>query len=229
VLRQDSRTVTGLPARRKPIMPELFDALAAVASARGSRFFGFFNADIMIGQAAVDTIDREAKEAYAFSRMDVDPATGRDLALVPNGLDLFVFSVEFWRRERARFRPYILGEWFYDCVFGALLMAHGDGVILNRDGEIRHEAHPHAPHGGLSSYNGYLATLDAQYFSMWVRYRARLDDLRARGATADAERALQRDAFVLRRSVASAIVQAGRSAKAYWRYRRERARIARGQ
>jgi hypothetical protein len=226
-LTQDSRTVTGLPAGRKPIMPELFDALASVAVARGVRYFGFFNADIVILQAAIDAVLRGGKEAYAFSRMDVDPESGREVGLVPNGLDLFVFSVEFWRRERARFRPYILGEWFYDCVFGALIVCHGHGEILNREGEIRHEAHPHAPQGGLSVYNGYLAALDAEYFSMWVRYRARLDALRARGASADEQLALQREVFVRRRSVASAVVQAGRSAKAFLHYRRKRAQLAR--
>jgi hypothetical protein len=226
-LTQDARRITGLPARRKPIMPELFDTLAAVASARGARHFGFFNADIVVSQAAIDAVARGGREACAFSRMDIDPASGRELGLVLNGLDLFVFSVEFWQRERRRFRPYILGEWFYDCVFGAVLMCHGDGEIFNRDGEIRHEAHPHAPQGGLSVHNGYLAARDAHYFSLWVQYRARLDAARSRGASAEEERAIQRDTFVLRRSVASALLQAGRSVRAYWRYQRERGRIGR--
>src|SRR5206468_2183587 len=100
VLKQDSRTVTRLPVRRKPIMPELFDALAAAASVRGSRYFGFLNADIVVSQAAVDVITREQRDAYAFSRLEIDPRTGRELNLVLNGLDLFVFDREWWRRER---------------------------------------------------------------------------------------------------------------------------------
>jgi hypothetical protein len=227
VLRQDSRTITGLPVRRKPIMPELFDALADAASFRACRYFGFFNADIVVTQAAIDAIEREGKETYGFSRMDFDE-TGRDLGLMPDGLDMFVFTVDWWRRERRRFRAYVLAEWFYDPVFGAILMCHGDGLILNRNGEIRHEAHPQAPsQGPMSRYNGYLAALDSRYFSLWARYRHRLDEARAQGASDADERAIQRDVFVWRPSLAAALWQTGRSVKATWRYRRLRAAAAR--
>src|SRR5881409_3742644 len=84
VLRHDSRSVLGLPVRRKPIVRELFDALADVAAARGCRSFAFYNADIVISQAAVDTIAHGGKQTYAFSRMDVDAESRRDLGLVPN-------------------------------------------------------------------------------------------------------------------------------------------------
>jgi hypothetical protein len=228
VLRQDSRTVTGLAVRRKPIMPELFDTLAGAARSRGSRYFGFFNADILMSQAAVDAVERERKETYAFSRMDYDRDTGRDLGMMPDGLDVFVFAVEWWRRNRHRFRPYILSEWFYDPVFGAILMCHGDGLILNRDGEIRHEAHPNLPPSGvLSHYNGYLAALDSRYFSLWARYRHRLGAARSGGATEPDERALQRDVFVWQPSVPAALWQAGRSLRATVHYRRLRAQMAR--
>jgi hypothetical protein len=227
VLRQDASTVTGVKARRKPIMPEIFDALADAAAARGARYFAFTNADILVSQAAVDVIEREAKEAYAFSRMDVEPGTGRELGLVADGLDLFVFTVDWWRRERHRFRPYILAEWFYDCIFGALIVCHGDGLILNRDGEIRHEAHPQAPGGSLSQYNGYLVARDAGYFTLWARYRAALDVARAHGASAADERALQREIFVWRPTLRSTVWQAGRTAKAWWKYRRLHAQMVR--
>jgi hypothetical protein len=220
VLRQDSRTVTRLPVGRKPIMPEVFDALAGAASARGCRYFGFLNADILVSQAAIDVIAREERDGYAFSRRDIEADTGRELGLMLNGLDLFVFADEWWRRERHRFRPYILAEWFYDCVFGALMACHGDGLILNRDGEIRHEAHPRTLSGPLAHYNGYLAALDAPYFSLWVRYSQRLDELRQRGASEADERALQREIFVWRPSWPSLLVHVGRQLKARWRYRR---------
>ena len=228
VLRQDSRTMTGLAVRRKPIMPELFDALADAASSRGSPHFGFFNADILVSQAVVDAVEREGKETYAFSRMDYDRETGRDLGLMPDGLDVFVFTVEWWRRNRHRFRAYILSEWFYDPVFGAILMCHGDGLILNRDGEIRHEAHPALPpRGAMSHYNGYLAALDSRYFSLWARYRHRLDAARSRHASESDERALQRDVFVWRPSLPASVWQVGRSMKAALRYRRLRGRMGR--
>jgi hypothetical protein len=228
VLRHDSRAVTGLAVRRKPIMPELFDALADASVLRGSRYFGFFNADILISQEAIDAVEREGKETYGFSRMDFDPGTGRDLGMMPDGLDMFVFTVEWWRRHRHRFRAYILAEWFYDPVFGAILMCHGDGLILNRLGEIRHEVHPHQPPSGLMAhYNGYLAALDSRYFSLWVRYREGLRAARSHHATESDERALQRDVFVWQPSLPASVWQAGRSLKATLRYRRLRARTAR--
>jgi len=228
VLRQDSATVTGLPMRRrKPIMPELFDALADAAAARGCPAFGFLNADIIVSQAAVDLVARENNDGCMFSRMDVDAATGADRGIMLNGLDLFVFAVAWWRRERRRFRPYILGEWFYDPVFAAILMSHGRGTIANRNGDIRHAMHQHAPHGPLSHYNGYLAAIDAAYFSLWAQYRSRLDALRARDASAEEERALQRDVFRWQPSLVKRAVQAGRSAKAWLRYRSLRGEMRR--
>jgi len=221
VLRRDSRTVTGLRfVRRKPIMPELFAQLAEAAARGGARYFGFLNADIAASQAAIDVVTREQRDAYAFSRLEIEPGTGRALDVVLNGLDLFVFDVAWWRRHRRRFRPYILAEWFYDCVFAALMVCHGNGLILNRNGEIRHEAHGQSAPGGLAHYNGYLAALDAPYFSLWVRYRHRLDALRERGASEADERALQREAFAWRPSWAAAVEHLGRRIRARWHYRR---------
>ena len=223
ILKHDSRSVTGQPGRRKPIMPELFDALARAAVGRGCRYFGFYNADIVITQAAVDAIGGSGKQSYCISRMDFDGASGRDLGLMPNGVDLFAFDVAWWRAERRRFRAYILGEWFYDPVFASLMMRYGDGLILNRRGEIRHEAHEHQPPAGpAAEYNGYLAALDSPYFSMWAGYRARLDDLRARGASEQEELALQREAFSRPTHIGAAIYHAARCARAFVNYRVKR-------
>jgi hypothetical protein len=222
-LRQDSLTVTGLKGRRKPVLPELFDVLAAVAAARNHRYFGFFNADIAVTQAAVDTILRSRKQAYAFSRLDIDEC-GRDLSIATAGLDLFAFDADWWAENRRRFRPYILGERCFDNVFAAILMCHGDGLILNRHGEIRHEAHPSTWHGAFDEHNVYLATLDAPYFTLWVTYWERLMSARARVASEAEELALQQDVFVLRRSIPSRIWHAGRCVKARWRLQRQRRR-----
>jgi hypothetical protein len=220
VLRHDSRAVTGLPLRRKPIMTEVFDALAGAAAERGCRYFAFYNADIVITQAAIDAIAGGGRQSYAFSRMDFDGESRRDLGLVPNGIDLFAFDAGWWRAERHRFRDYILGEWFCDPVYAALMVRYGDGVILNRRGEIRHEAHEHRPPSGAAAeYNGYLAALDSPYFSMWARYRARLDELRSAGASEADELALQREAFARPMTVGAAAYHAGRCIRAFLRYR----------
>jgi hypothetical protein len=220
VLKYDARSVTGLAIRRKPIMPEIFDALAAAASARGCRYFAFYNADILVSQAAVDAIANGGRQAYGLSRMDFEAGTRRDAGVMLNGIDMFAFDVEWWRAERRRFRAYILGEWFYDPVFASLMLRYGDGVILNRRGEIRHETHEHHPPAGpAAEYNGYLAALDAPEFSLWAGYRARLDDLRARGASDEEERALQREAFSRPMRIGAALYHAGRCARAFVRYR----------
>ena len=220
VLKNDARSVTGLPIRRKPIMPEIFDALAAAAAARGCRYFAFYNADILVSQAAVDAIANGGRQSYGLSRMDFDAGTHRDAGVMLNGIDMFAFDVAWWRAERRRFRAYILGEWFYDPVFASLMLLYGDGVILNRRGEIRHETHEHHPPAGpAAEYNGYLAALDAPEFSRWAGYRGRLDDLRARGASEEEELALQREAFSQSITIGASIYHAGRCAKAFLRYR----------
>src|ERR1044072_4816372 len=48
VLRLDSRGVTGGGRVRKPIVSEMFDALAAAAAERGDRYFAYLNADIEV-------------------------------------------------------------------------------------------------------------------------------------------------------------------------------------
>ena len=96
-------------------------------------------------------------------------------------------------------------------------------LILNRRGEIRHEAHEHQPPAGpAAEYNGYLAALDSPYFSMWAGYRARLDDLRARGASEQEELALQREAFSRPTHIGAAIYHAARCARAFVNYRVKR-------
>lgn len=225
VLERDAAAVVGIAGRRKPIVSDLLDALADAATARGLRHFAFVNADIVVTQAAVDRIRGGQRQTCAFSRMDVD-ATGIEAGIVVWGVDAFAFDVDWWRLHRRRFRPYVLGEVCFDNVFTAIMMAHGDGIIENRAGEIRHERHTSQSGGAYSRFNYYLAALDSPYFSMWARYIAELDTLRGGGASPEAEAALVRRIFVQRRSPLGAIWHAGRSVRARWRYVRDRARLS---
>ena len=225
-LKQDSQTVTGVNGRRKPIVPELLDTLAEVAAERTCRYFALFNADIVVTQAAIDVIQAGQRQTYTFSRMDVDEA-GRELSIVTAGLDLFAFDVNWWRAHRGRFRPYIFGERCFDNVFAAIMMCHSDGLIRNRNGEIRHEAHAFHRQGAFDEHNVYLATLDAPYFSLWVAYREHLTAARAREASEAEELETRRSVFVFRPSLPARIWHAGRCLKARWRFRRRRARRAR--
>jgi hypothetical protein len=223
-LRRDSTTITGRAGRVKPIASDVLDALAAVAEREGCRYFAYVNSDIIVSPAAVALVAAGEHEAYAFSRMDYD-AAGRDTGLVLTGCDAFAFDVAWWRANRHRFRPYILGEPCWDNVYTSVLMCHGNGRLVNRDGAIRHEMHATAwGAGAFSEYNGFLAVLDARYFTLWVNYHARLVEARARGASEAEERAIAASAFAWRRSPALALKQAARDVRAHVRYRRQRAR-----
>src|SRR5216110_2736024 len=71
VLRADSRTVTGGGRVRKPIVREMFEALAAAAAANGDRYFAYLNADIEVSPAAIARIVDGRRDGYAFCRMDL--------------------------------------------------------------------------------------------------------------------------------------------------------------
>ena len=49
-------------------------------------------------------------------------------------------------------------------------------MLVNRGTAIRHEIHATAWGGGaFAEYNGFLAALDARYFTLWATYHARPD------------------------------------------------------
>ena len=189
VLRLDSQRVTGGGRLRKPIVSEMFDALAAAAVERGDRYFAYLNADIEVAPAAVARITGGGRDAYAFCRVDLAPGTRetRDVLLV--GLDLFAADAGWWRRERHRFRPYIAGEALWDNVYAAVMASHGRAEIVDDDPGIYHEQHAPGWGGGLyAEYNGCLAALDAPYFSRWTRYVAALQAALAGGTAVNRTR-----------------------------------------
>lgn len=176
VLRQDSRLLTGAAGIRKPVVSEMFDALADAARANGCRYFAYLNADIEIRPAALDVILSGDRDGYAFSRIDVDAATGAELGVQIFGLDMFAVDAAWWTRESRRFRPYIAGEPCWDNVYAALICAHGNGDIVNEHPGIYHESHPTLwNEGPFAQHNGFLAALDAPDFSRWVHYATKLD------------------------------------------------------
>jgi len=192
VLRLDSQRVTGGGRVRKPIVSEMFDALAAAAAEHGDRYFAYLNADIEVAPLAVSRIVEGGRDAYAFCRLDLAPVTRepRDVLLV--GLDLFAADVAWWQRERHRFRAYIAGEALWDNVYAAVMASHGRTDIVDVDPGIAHEQHPVSWGTGLfAEYNGYLAALDAPYFSRWTHYVAALQSARRSGTALDRDRLRQ--------------------------------------
>jgi hypothetical protein len=228
-LLSDSLTVVGPGGPRKPLTRELFDVLARVAGARGLRHFAFANSDVVILPAALEALGREVRQTYAISRHDIDHLDGdvAEGAVLTAGIDMFVVSVEWWRRHARRFRHYVLGDACWDNVYTAVMMCHSNGLILNREPIILHERHRTLRHDVTSTarYNGFLAALDARYFSLWCEYWGRLEQARAQGVSAAGQRALREEVFVWRRSAPAALRQSIRSARARLRFRRLRSTL----
>jgi hypothetical protein len=223
-LRLDSRTVSGCGGRRKPVTADVTRALVSLAERGGHQYYMLINSDIVVTQAAITLIEQSRSQVYAFSRLDFERGTGRELEPTLSGLDAFAFDLKWWRAHQHRFRPYIMGEGCWDTVYVAIAMCHGDGLIASA-GEIRHERHPMEwGASGFADYNGYLAAVDSRYFSLWCSYYAQLLECRARGASPDEERALCQSVFQWRPSLAAAVKQMGRTAKARIGFERKRAR-----
>jgi len=219
VLEKDSTTVSGRRGTCKPIISEIFDVLAMEAFKRKCRYFAFANSDIEVTQEAVDLVFNAVSECFVLSRMDYDAASGQDLGMGIRGVDCFVIDTLWWGKNRRRFRGYIHGDVCWDNTYASILMCHSDCILLNRAPLIRHQRHT----GGwvdspFATFNGYLATLDARYFSLWCGYIYQLEKLRSRQAMEKDELELQRRAFQWTSTPWQQLKQAARSGRAHWRH-----------
>jgi hypothetical protein len=222
-LAQDSTTIAGEAGVRKPVVSELFDRLAAYAESRGRRYFAFLNSDIVVTQAAVDAVAASGRDAVVFSRMDVERGSGRELGINVYGTDMFAVDAAWWRRHRAIFRPYVVGEGCWDNVYTAQLLCRGNAVLLNRGALILHEQHDAVwVDSPFAAHNGFLAALDSLYFTIWAVYVDALLGARASGAGETEELALQARIFRWPPSSLARLKHVGREIKARARYRMRR-------
>lgn len=232
VLRQDSNRITGRDGIRKPIVSEMFTRLAEVAAGRGIRCFAFTNSDIVFTPAAFDCVARGAHNVYAFSRTDFEAETGRDIGPLVHGADVFAVDARWWLDHHSRFRPYIVGEGVWDNVYTAQLLCWAGGVLLNRDPLVRHESHPIVWRDSpFAEHNGILGALDRMYFSRWVMYANRLEQMRREaGGLADEKNEMTMQAEVFsgwNPGLADRVLQALRVAKLRLRLLGRRARARR--
>jgi hypothetical protein len=99
---------------------------------------------------------------------------------------------------------------------------------VHDDPGILHERHSGSRGGGLfAAYNGYLAALDAPYFSRWAAYLARLQERRAAGIPVDPAQLVEEVFSGRPLSWRGRIRHAARTYKARAKFARERARFAR--
>jgi hypothetical protein len=192
-LRRDARTVSGVDGPRKPLVSEMLDVLAVEAERRGLRRVALVNGDIAVTAEAIALAASAPHPALAIPRTDV----GGDApaALLRHGIDMVTFDAAFWRRERRRFRDYLLGEPVWDNVYAAIVACHG-GAIVNREGLLLHPRHPAAFGGSpYARYVHLLAARDSSYFSLWCDYVARVEALAPDRLTEDGDAELQRQVF----------------------------------
>jgi hypothetical protein len=221
-LRSSSVAVTGRPGPIKPLMSEVFDALAAEAAARALPWFCFTNADIIFEQPAIDAIASADADAVVLARENFGGQNGGPPEMELAGVDVFAVSTAWWEAHRGLFRGYVAGEGVWDNVYTAILFCHGRCVIENRRGLVRHERHARGPmiSPACAEYTRLLATLDAQYFSLWCRYWDGLGRLRRAGAPAEEETAWGRSVFVYAPGLLARVKHAARVIKARIRYAR---------
>jgi hypothetical protein len=218
VLTTDSRTVSGIEARRKPVVAEIFAWLAARALHGGSRYFAYLNAEAGLRQDVVDLARHDGRTAYVLARTSTDDC-GAPGELQLAGIDGLIIDARWWLVNAWRFRPYILGEPIWDSVYASLCLCHGNGVLVYRPGELIHEGHPVAWRDGpCQDYLRLLAALDAPYLSLWCRFHAAaVESIGRVGGERDLQ-ALARATFVWQPSRRLRLLQSARAFKARLRH-----------
>lgn len=191
VLRQDSRSVSGVDGPRKPTLRELLDRLADAAGEYGCDYAGFSNADIIVSPSAIARVAASGRDAVIFSRMGVDPVSGAAAGEFLSGQDTLFVRPAVYRALRPRLRPYIVGEMPWDVIYTSVLLTHCDAELVNRGDDCRHVDHdaiwvdsPFAP------YSWRLAHMDWTYFARWYRYYHPAKALREAGRPPAEEDAL---------------------------------------
>jgi hypothetical protein len=148
-----------------------------------------------------------------------DVGGGRPSEILISGMDGFAVNAHWWLSNHHRFRPYLLGEPVWDCVYSAIAACHGRASFVYLHGGLTHERHDTAwLSSPFAQYIQYLSALDAPYFSLWCRHHDRLSQELAQGRAFDGAAAIAEETFVWRPSAFARAVQASRRVKGWVRY-----------
>ncbi|MCG8526776.1 MAG: hypothetical protein MI748_10380 [Opitutales bacterium] len=168
-----------------PIFKDVLDQAAEYAVETGSDLIVYSNSDIIISPIVIELIRSVYKRGYecqGYSRTDIRYKDFRNMAnwvgLHLSGTDLFVISVDWWKRNRGIFEDYIMGAYWWDCVFVGQMMVHSRFFYASHiRGLIFHQIHE-ALSNSISpqaSYNLQLRdTKDIGYYDIHTRYCDRL-------------------------------------------------------
>lgn len=223
-LSRDSCTATGRKGPRKPLARETFDSLARLAEESDHPFFAWINADIAVEPEFIGWIDSMQRDCFFFSRTDIGAPETEENGMFWFGIDLFVFRVSWWKEHRTRFRNYVIGDGLYDTIFTSIALSHSNGILVNNRSLIFHQFHPRVwAKSPFSDWNIFLSCRDFLYVERWHEYSGHLMQRPPEDFNDDEAEQLQREVFHSRFPISSRIVQAGRAAKAYIRYRLNRA------
>jgi hypothetical protein len=196
VLRQDSRTITGIEGPRKPTVREMLDRLVEAAESANCAYAGFSNADIIVSPAAISRVAQGQRDAVIFSRMDIDPLTGEPRGEFFSGQDTLFVRPATYRALRPRLRPYIVGEMPWDVIYTSVLLTHCNAELVNRGNDCRHVDHEAIwTNSPFAQYAWRLSHMDWTYFARWYRYYYGAKALRVAGRPAAEEDALREAVF----------------------------------
>jgi hypothetical protein len=96
-------------ARKLPYIKEILNQVSALNCEK----FGYINSDVFLSEFAYDILQKQDKDAYIFSRSDIEPITAKDFfnlnfKVVSNGdkhagADGFFFKKEWWCKNKDSF------------------------------------------------------------------------------------------------------------------------------
>lgn len=181
-LTRNARDVVDPSCRPIPIARDIFEAAAEAARARGIRTFGYVNSDIFVTEECLwfsRLMRQSGFDSLGFTRTDIDNPDGMEnpaqwKGLHFSGTDLFFWDLDWWDRFGPLFEPYVLGAYWWDCVYMGIMLLHGRLYYASQQrGALFHVLHDTISSGSSKQADFNLSIRngdDAPYFQIHSRY-----------------------------------------------------------
>lgn len=117
-----------------PIVSELFDTLADT----DCEYFIYTNNDIIISNRLIYEIKKTKRDCYPVSRLAIHPILSLQDPIKYShyqvaGFDVFAVNTLWWKLNRDKFPPYILGFPAWDVHYATNMMMHSNNsTLLNK-------------------------------------------------------------------------------------------------
>lgn len=180
----------GVSGRPKPFMDEYFDAACTLALDSGMEWFGFANSDLLFTPQLADLFGQamsRGDETVIVSRTELSAldASGRPVPgrLEFAGYDAFFCRTDWWRANRRRFSPYIIGERAWDNAYASIMLTHSRAVLSWRPGLLWHPEHERRWNLEDTAYGDWnMALYSGRDQDYARRFEAFVEDVLASGA-----------------------------------------------